>query len=32
VWTAVVFNHEGMGEAMKGLFEDHWRHGKAWSE
>ena len=24
-WTAVVFNHEGMGEAMKGLFEDHWR-------
>jgi sugar-specific transcriptional regulator TrmB len=26
-WTAVVFNHEGMGEAMKGLFEDHWRRG-----
>ena len=26
-WTAVVFNHEGMGEAMKGLFEAHWRHG-----
>ena len=24
-WTAVVFNHEGMGAAMKGLFEDHWR-------
>jgi HTH-type transcriptional regulator, sugar sensing transcriptional regulator len=28
-WTAVVFHHEGMGEAMKGLFEDHWRRGKA---
>jgi hypothetical protein len=27
-WTAVVFHHEGMGEAMKGLFEDHWRRGK----
>jgi HTH-type transcriptional regulator, sugar sensing transcriptional regulator len=26
-WTAVVFDHEGMGEAMKGLFEDHWRTG-----
>jgi hypothetical protein len=24
-WTAVVFDHEGMGEAMLGLFEDHWR-------
>ena len=31
-WTAVVFHHEGMGEAMKGLFEDHWRRGRAWSE
>jgi sugar-specific transcriptional regulator TrmB len=28
-WTAVVFNHEGMGQAMKGLFEDHWRRGTA---
>src|SRR5690349_10716541 len=27
-WTAVVFNHDGMGEAMKGLFEDHWRRGR----
>ncbi len=27
-WTSVVFNHEGMGEAMKGLFEEHWRRGK----
>jgi sugar-specific transcriptional regulator TrmB len=24
-WTAVVFDHEGMGQAMKGLFEDCWR-------
>jgi HTH-type transcriptional regulator, sugar sensing transcriptional regulator len=28
-WTAVVFNHEGMGEAMTGLFEDRWRRGHA---
>jgi hypothetical protein len=28
-WTAVVFNHEAMGEAMIGLFEDRWRRGKA---
>ncbi len=27
-WTAVVFQHDGMGEAMKGLFEDHWRRGR----
>jgi hypothetical protein len=27
-WTAVVFDHEGMGEAMKGLFEDRWRRGR----
>jgi HTH-type transcriptional regulator, sugar sensing transcriptional regulator len=26
-WTAVVFHHEGMGAAMKGLFEDNWRRG-----
>ena len=24
-WTSIVFNHEGMGEAMKGLFEAHWQ-------
>jgi sugar-specific transcriptional regulator TrmB len=24
-WTAIVFDHPGMGQAMKGLFEDHWR-------
>jgi HTH-type transcriptional regulator, sugar sensing transcriptional regulator len=27
-WTAVVFHHEGMGAAMKGLFEDHWRRSR----
>ena len=23
-WTAVVFEHAGMGEAMKGLFANYW--------
>ncbi|HWC95149.1 MAG TPA: hypothetical protein VG456_00330, partial [Candidatus Sulfopaludibacter sp.] len=27
MWTAVVFQHEGMGEAMKGLFQEHWSRG-----
>jgi hypothetical protein len=27
-WTAVVFHHEGMGEAMKGLFDVHWKKGR----
>ena len=27
-WTSVVFEHEGMAEAMKGLFEDRWRRGR----
>jgi HTH-type transcriptional regulator, sugar sensing transcriptional regulator len=27
-WTALVFDHEGMGQAMKGLFEDYWSRGK----
>jgi HTH-type transcriptional regulator, sugar sensing transcriptional regulator len=27
-WTSVVFHHEGMGQAMKGLFEDTWRRGR----
>lgn len=31
-WTAVVFHHEGMGEAMKGLFADHWRRARVWGE
>jgi sugar-specific transcriptional regulator TrmB len=26
-WTSVVFHHEGMGEAMKGLFEERWGRG-----
>jgi hypothetical protein len=26
-WAAVVFQHEGMGEAMKALFEERWRRG-----
>ncbi|MBS1827519.1 MAG: TrmB family transcriptional regulator [Acidobacteria bacterium] len=28
-WTSVVFNHEGMGEAMKGLFDVHWKKAEA---
>lgn len=28
-WTSVVFDHPGMGEAMKGLFEDYWRNARA---
>jgi HTH-type transcriptional regulator, sugar sensing transcriptional regulator len=31
-WTAVVFEHGGMGEAMKGLFENYWRRKLATSE
>lgn len=31
-WTAVVFHHEGMGDAMKGLFADHWRRARVWGE
>jgi sugar-specific transcriptional regulator TrmB len=27
-WTSVVFDHDGMGQAMQGLFEDHWRRAK----
>jgi sugar-specific transcriptional regulator TrmB len=27
-WTSVVFHHDGMGEAMKGLFDVHWRKGR----
>jgi sugar-specific transcriptional regulator TrmB len=30
-WTAVVFEHGGMGEAMKGLFENYWRRKLATS-
>jgi sugar-specific transcriptional regulator TrmB len=28
-WTSVVFEHSGMAEAMKGLFEDHWRRAES---
>jgi sugar-specific transcriptional regulator TrmB len=31
-WTAVVFEHSGMGEAMKGLFENYWRRKIASSD
>jgi sugar-specific transcriptional regulator TrmB len=31
-WTAVVFEHGGMGEAMKGLFENYWRRKIASSD
>jgi len=31
-WTAVVFDHAGFGEAMKGLFEDYWRRSEVRSE
>ncbi len=24
-WTSVLFDHPGMGQAMKGLFDDYWR-------
>ena len=27
-WTAVVFHHEGMGEAMKALFGERWQLAK----
>ena len=27
-WTSVVFDHGGLGEAMKGLFEDYWRRAE----
>jgi hypothetical protein len=27
-WTSVVFDHQGFGQAMKGLFEDHWSRAR----
>ncbi len=27
-WTAVIFDHPAMGEAMRGLFEDRWRRAE----
>jgi hypothetical protein len=29
LWTAIVFEHEGMAEAMKSVFEDYWRRSVA---
>ena len=31
-WSSVVFDHEGMGQAMKGLFEEYWRRAGAIGE
>lgn len=28
-WTAIVFEHEGMAEAMRSVFEDYWRRSVA---
>jgi sugar-specific transcriptional regulator TrmB len=28
-WTTVVFDHQGMGQAMKGLFEDYWKRASS---
>ena len=28
-WTSVMFEHEGLGMAMRGLFEDYWRRALA---
>jgi hypothetical protein len=28
-WTSVVFEHSALGEAMRGLFENHWRRAGA---
>jgi hypothetical protein len=28
-WTSIVFDHGGFAEAMRGLFEDRWRHAGA---
>ncbi len=29
-WTSLVFDHPGLGEAMKGLFEERWRRATEW--
>jgi sugar-specific transcriptional regulator TrmB len=31
-WTSVVFDHAGLGEAMKHLFEDRWQRASEFSE
>jgi hypothetical protein len=30
-WTSVVFDHAGLGEAMKHLFEDRWTRAQPFS-
>jgi len=30
-WTSVIFEHAALGEAMRGLFENHWRRAGALS-
>ncbi|HLJ18091.1 MAG TPA: helix-turn-helix domain-containing protein [Bryobacteraceae bacterium] len=27
-WTSLIFDHRGLGEAMKGLFEEYWRQAE----
>jgi len=27
-WTSLVFDHDGMGAAMKGLFDEYWGRGR----
>lgn len=31
-WTSLVFDHAGLGEAMKHLFEDRWQRAKTFAE
>jgi len=31
-WTSLMFDHEGLGAAMKGLFEDYWRRAPIHTE
>jgi hypothetical protein len=31
-WTALMFDHLGFSEAMRGMFEDHWRRAAAGQE
>ncbi len=31
-WTSLVFDHEGLGEAMKHLFEDRWARGAEFTD
>jgi hypothetical protein len=31
-WTSLVFDHSGLGEAMKHLFEDRWQRAAEFGE